>query len=268
MTYVVLICARNEEKYIEKCLSSVASQTIPAKKVVVVDDGSHDETSLISRSFSEKLPLHMLHNPDRGFSAVSTYLMADPYNLGLDYLSKLKWDYLLILGADTEIPTNYVETLLQGMTSNLGAVSGRYSGIKESYAAATGRLIRREIIKELGGLLPRTYAWESSVTHCAKYMGYETRSFPITIHNLRPPGQRNRNYIGQGRNTKELGYTLPHALNKVLRTLKMGKPIKALEILVGYLIHKPEKPIPKWAKFIHESQKESTRQAIRRIIPW
>lgn len=268
MTYVVLICARNEEKYIERCLSSVASQTIPAKAVVVVDDGSHDETTHRVHEFSERLPLKVLRNPDRGFSAIGTRLMADTYNLGLNYLSSLEWEYLLILGADTSIPPDYVEKLNMVMTYRIGVASGRYPGIVENYAAATGRFIRREVIEKLGGLLPRTNAWESSVTYCAQYMGYETRSFPVSIHNLRPPGQRSRNYIGRGRATRELGYTLPHALIKVLRYVRMGKTYSALQILCGYLIHKPEKPIPKWAQYINESQKESTRQAIRRIIPW
>jgi len=268
MTYVVLICARNEEKYIASCLSALYFQTMNPELVVVVDDGSQDETTQRAQEFSERLSLKVLRNPDRGFSAVTTYLMADPYNLGLEYLSKIEWDFLLILGADTSIPPNYVEKLYMAMTPQLGAISGRYSGIPENYAAATGRFIRRSIIKKLGDRLPRNYSWESSVTHCAEYMGYEKRSFPVPIYNLRPPGQRKRSYVGAGRAVKELGYYWPNVLNKSLIALKKGKPLMALQILYGYFTHKPQTPLPEWAQYIKERQTKAFKQKIRRIIPW
>jgi len=268
MKYVVLICARNEEKYIASCLASVYFQTYAPEMVVVVDDGSKDETVYRANEFGERLPLIVLRNPDRGFSAVGTSLLADPFNLGLDYLSDLEWDYILLIAADTSIPSNYVERLVMVMTPKLGVVSGRYPGINENYAAATGRFIRREIIKELGDQLPQTHAWESSVPHCAQYMGYEKRSFPIPIYNLRPPGKRRRSHVGLGRATKELGYYWPNVIHKALLNIKNGKLIMGVEIIYGYFSHKPQKPLPNWAKYINEQQRKSFKQKLRRIIQW
>jgi len=268
MKYVVLICARNEEKYISSCLASIYFQTAPPEMVVVVDDGSTDDTFARAMEFHGHLPLTILNKEDRGFSAVGTSLMADTYNLGLDYLSSLEWGYLLILGADTFIPPFYVEALIGRMTPQLGVVSGRYPGINENYAAATGRFIRREIIKELGGQLPQTHAWESSVPHCAQYMGYEKRSFRIPIYNLRPPGQRRRSHLGLGRATKELGYYWPNMIHKALLNAKNGKLIMGVEILLGYFTHKPLNPLPDWAKYINEQQRKAFKQKIRRITPW
>jgi len=268
MKYVVLICARNEEKYIASCLASVYFQTHVPEMVVVVDDGSQDETVSRAQEFHERMPITILHKEDRGFSAVGTNLMAGTYNLGLDYLAGFEWDFLLILGADTSIPSHYVEKLFMVMTPQLGVVSGRYPGINENYAAATGRFIRREIIKELGGQLPNTHAWESSVPHCAQYMGYEKRSFPIPIYNLRPPEQRRRSHIGLGKATKELGYYWPNVIHKALLNFKKGKLIKGIEIIYGYFSHKPQNPLPDWAQHINEKQKKVFKQKIRRIIHW
>lgn len=268
MKYVVLICARNEEKYIASCLASVYFQTHAPEMVVVVDDGSTDETFNRAREFHERLPITILHKEDRGFSATGTALMADTYNLGLDYLSSFKWDFILILGADTSIPPNYVNFLWQSMNSKKGAVSGRYPFTSEKYAAASGRFIRREIIEELGGRLPETYAWESSIIYCSEYMGYENRSFPMPIYNLRPGGHGKRSGIGLGRGVKEIGYYWPNVIYKAFLEAYKGNIKVALEIIYGYFIHKPQTPLPEWAQFINEQQRKSFKQKFRRIIQW
>jgi len=268
MKYVVLICARNEEKYISSCLASIYFQTSPPEMVVVVDDGSTDDTFARAMEFHGRLPLTILHKEDRGFSAVGTVLMADTYNLGLDHLSNLEWDYLLILGADTFIPPFYVEALIKRMTTQLGAISGRYSFTSEKYAVASGRFIRRKIIEELGGRLPETYAWESSVIYCSEYMGYENRSFPIPIYDLRPGGQGKRSGVSLGRGVKEIGYYWPNVLYKAFLSFKKGDIKVAIEIIYGYLTHKPLDPLPEWAQYIHEQQRRSFKQKFRRMIQW
>ncbi len=44
LEYVLITPARNEEKHIEKTIRSVVSQTHPAEKWIVVNDGSTDRT--------------------------------------------------------------------------------------------------------------------------------------------------------------------------------------------------------------------------------
>jgi len=264
MSYAVLICARNEQEYIENCLQSVISQTIQPTAIVLIDDGSNDETTEKAAKLMDKGPLKILHHPDRGFNALGTYYMADPYNLGLKHLSEKKWDFLLIMGADTEIPPYYMEQLLEKITPQLGVVSGKYPGIPDKYATATGRLIRREIIQKMGGRLPRNYAWESTVTHYAKYLGYKERSFPIPIK-TRKPGHVKRSYTGWGKANKELGYTLPHILHRFYVYLKAGKTYIGLQIIYGYLIHRPHER-PEWTQFINDSQRESTKRKLKQIL--
>ena len=254
--------------YIASCLASVYFQTHAPEMVVVVDDGSTDYTFARAMELHGRMPLTILRKADRGFSAIGTTLMADTYNLGLDFLSRLEWDYLLILGADTSIPPFYVEALIKRMTIQLGAISGRYSFTPEKYAAASGRFIRRKIIEELGGRLPETYAWESSVIYCSEYMGYENRSFPIPIYNLRPGEQGKRSGVSLGRGVKEIGYYWPNVLYKAFLQAKTGKIMRAIEIIYGYLIHKPLDPLPEWAQYIHDQQRRSFKQKFRRIIQW
>lgn len=266
MDYVVLICARNEEKYIGSCLASVCFQSIPPKLVVVVDDGSSDQTYQRGCEFEKHLPLMVILKPDRGFSAINTPLMANTYNIGLERFDEVEYDFLLILGADTAIPPMYVENIVSCMTPDHGCVSGRYPGVKKPYAAATGRLIRREVMDELGRRLPQTNVWESSFNHCAKYLGYKVESYPIPIYNLRPPGKFKRSYTGPGRAVKELRYRLPNVLYKgYLMARKIG-PLAALQMFYGYFTHKPSEPMPNWVKQIPKSQREALKKKLMGLI--
>lgn len=266
MDYVVLICARNEETYIGSCLASLCFQSIPPKLVVVVDDGSQDQTLLRAQEFKKRLNLMVLRKFNRGFSALNTPLMAKTYNKGLERFDEIDYDFLLILGADTSIPPEYVETLYRKMTPLQGVVSGRYPGIQENYAAATGRFIRRIIVDQLGGRLPVTNAWEGSVTHCAQFMGYETRSFDVPIYNLRPPRFLKRSHTGKGRAVKEMGYRLPNVIHKGFLLFKKLEIIAALQLFYGYVTHKPQDPLPDWAQYINERQRERFNEKLRGLL--
>jgi glycosyltransferase involved in cell wall biosynthesis len=66
----VVIPAYNEEVYITACLEAVAEQTYQAFEVIVIDNGSHDQTAAFVRLFPG---VRLLSEPRRGiFAAVNT----------------------------------------------------------------------------------------------------------------------------------------------------------------------------------------------------
>jgi glycosyltransferase involved in cell wall biosynthesis len=65
----VLIPVRNGAKYVEACLDSVRSQTLQPSRVVVVDDGSTDETPVLLRRYAERwAKLRVLRSEPAGVS--------------------------------------------------------------------------------------------------------------------------------------------------------------------------------------------------------
>jgi len=60
--FSLIIPAFNAENDIGICLESVSEQSRPVDEVVVVDDGSSDDTTKIVSEFSSRLPLRVLRN--------------------------------------------------------------------------------------------------------------------------------------------------------------------------------------------------------------
>ena len=54
--YSIIIPAYNAEQYIEQCVKSVLSQGFKDYEILVVDDGSVDNTGMIVRKIAEKYP--------------------------------------------------------------------------------------------------------------------------------------------------------------------------------------------------------------------
>lgn len=52
-TVDVVIPAFNEERNIPLCLASIAGQTVRPRRIIVIDDGSHDKTEEYTKSFGE-----------------------------------------------------------------------------------------------------------------------------------------------------------------------------------------------------------------------
>lgn len=65
----VIIPTYNRAHLLEKTLASIERQTVPSGSidVVVVDDGSSDDTKSVATSFERTLPLKYIYQPDLGF---------------------------------------------------------------------------------------------------------------------------------------------------------------------------------------------------------
>lgn len=104
----VLICAYNTEKYIEECLDAVINQTYKNLEIVVVNDGSKDNTLSLIRDFAEKdARIKIIDNKDNiGFVA--------SLNIGIE---NIRGEYVARTDADDFTKPDWIEKIVNRMLS-------------------------------------------------------------------------------------------------------------------------------------------------------
>lgn len=93
----VIITTKNEEKNIERLLTSIKKQKYKTVEIVVVDNNSQDKTVDISKKYTKNV---FTKGPERSVQR----------NFGV---SKSKGDYLLILDADMELTPNVISDCIK-----------------------------------------------------------------------------------------------------------------------------------------------------------
>lgn len=99
----VIIPVYNAEKYLPGCIGSVLSQNDVASEIILIDDGSTDNSSAICDSYAAKHEtIRVFHTKNHGVSHAR--------NIGLDNASG---DYITFLDADDALTPDALKTLLR-----------------------------------------------------------------------------------------------------------------------------------------------------------
>ena len=110
----VIIPVYNREKYIEECIASVQEQSYQNFEIVLVDDGSTDNTLSICKKLAENdARIRIFEGEHKGVSAAR--------NTALD---NAKGEYVFFLDSDDAIHTLLFETLVKGMEESGASISG------------------------------------------------------------------------------------------------------------------------------------------------
>lgn len=109
----VIIPAYNAEKYIAFCLDSIISQTHKNLEIIVVDDGSTDNTGKICDEYSAKdSRIKVIHQKNKGLSGAR--------NAALDIMSG---EYVTFVDSDDFISADYTKRLLELCIENNSQIS-------------------------------------------------------------------------------------------------------------------------------------------------
>lgn len=99
----VIVPVYNCEKYIERCVNSVLAQSYTDFELILVDDGSTDDTGILCEKFNLlDARIHVYHKTNGGVSSAR--------NEGLNFATG---EYVAFIDADDWVGKGYLETLVK-----------------------------------------------------------------------------------------------------------------------------------------------------------
>lgn len=117
----VIVPVYRVEKYLERCVKSILSQTYENLEVILVDDGSPDQCPAICDACAEKdARVKVIHQENKGLSGAR--------NAGIDAASG---EYLAFVDSDDYVSPHFIEELYQ-LLQDTGCAIGqcRFSYVK------------------------------------------------------------------------------------------------------------------------------------------
>ncbi len=109
----VIVPVYNAEKYLERCLESIVTQTYPHLEIIVVNDGSTDQSpKLINRFVEKNTGIIAVHQKNKGVSAARN-----------EGLSRAKGDLIGFVDADDVILPDMYQFLLSNLLENDADIS-------------------------------------------------------------------------------------------------------------------------------------------------
>lgn len=221
MKVVSLTAARNEARHLPAMLSTLQNQTMPLERMVLVNDGSTDETANIARNAGCTVLDRPYHQED--YSGRPE--LAKTLNVGLEEINRIviPFDYIMIIGADHIVPPTYLEEIIRRMEADQRIVvaSGAIEGepYEETTPRGSGRVVRKSFWSGLNELrFPVAWGWESWVYLKALEMGYETRCFRDVTSQVQRPTRIKAG--GWGKAMYALGYDWKYALGRCVLTFR------------------------------------------------
>lgn len=103
----IIIPVYNVATYLRQCMDSLLAQTYPALEIILVDDGSKDESGSICDQYAQKDPrVVVIHQENAG--------AANAKNIGLDCATG---DYVTFMDSDDYAEHRWIETMVQALES-------------------------------------------------------------------------------------------------------------------------------------------------------
>ena len=127
----VIVPVYKVENYLRDCLDSIVNQTYKNLEIILVDDGSPDQSGAICEEYARKDPLiTVYHTENKG--------QAHARNFALD---RCRGDYVTFIDSDDIAKNNYVErlyTLMNEYNADMSAFAAeKFSNLHEEGGGIT-----------------------------------------------------------------------------------------------------------------------------------
>lgn len=125
-TVSIIIPVHNAERYIQECLDSVLHQSYANLEIILINDGSTDQSAEIIKEYSDAR-LQLINTPNKGVSAAR--------NTGI---KQSTGTYLFFLDADDRLPTAAIQQLVNGIEKGKSEICiGAYRQFEEKTTIRT-----------------------------------------------------------------------------------------------------------------------------------
>ncbi len=109
----VIVPVYNVEKYLDRCVESIVTQTYKNLEIILVDDGSRDNSGIICDNWAKKdSRIKVYHKQNSG--------AGDTRNYGVE---KAIGKYIAFVDSDDVIAENYFEVLYNNLLQNSADIS-------------------------------------------------------------------------------------------------------------------------------------------------
>ncbi len=250
--YVIVTPVKDEERFIERTIGSVLSQTVRPSHWVIVDDGSCDRTPAIIRKYTDHIDWISLVRIDRDSERRLGSAESHAFAKGYELIRKQPHSFVVKLDGDLLLPDDYFDQMLSRFRNNkrLGIASGIYLENKNNrwreiymptyHAAGAAKMVRTECFNAIGGFLTSP-GWDTADEIKAWSKGWETTHFPdLQLYHLKAEGS-----AGGASRTSRLHGEVYYACGggkvffflKILQRMLLGRPpvLGGISMLQGYL---------------------------------
>lgn len=109
----VIVAVYNTEKYVEKCLNSLLNQTYKNIEIIVVEDGSTDNSKEVLKKYANNKKIKIIYNKKNSGLSYSR-------NVGLENATG---DYIGYIDSDDYVDLDYYEKLMQAIVDNKAEIA-------------------------------------------------------------------------------------------------------------------------------------------------
>lgn len=141
----IIVPVYNNEKFIGKCIDSLLNQTYSNIEIIIIDDGSTDNSNKIIDNYHRKFSnIFVIHKSNGGVSSAR--------NIGIEYSTGEK---IIFVDSDDYVEEDYVESLVKDKDAKLNIVNYTrdYTNGKKKHQINTNENIENLSISETMELL-------------------------------------------------------------------------------------------------------------------
>lgn len=139
----VIVPIYNAHKYLKRCIRSILDQTYENLDIVLIDDGSQDNSLEICKRFEkEDQRVRVFHKENGGVSSARNY-----------GIKKAQGEYIVFIDADDRVETSFIESLLAKAKENSIVICSFVYGDEDGNISASCEMLEDSNLNDLNDFI-------------------------------------------------------------------------------------------------------------------